>query len=290
VKHDERTITTSDGVDLHVEQWTPDRDVRFVVVISHGNSEHVHRYDRFARVLSGIGGLCFGADYRGQGRSGGKRGHVPSRRTYGDDLRHVMETMRAELPTACDPDAVPWFLFGHSAGGLAAFIYLLDHRDAVPLRGAIISAPFLGLAMKVNPVKLWLGTVVGKVLPTLSVPTGLPADAITRDPEEVERYANDPLRARNVTAWWFNETNANIDRAKAEVPTLELPLLWYSGTGDRVCDHAQSESLFDAMPDPDKHDQTFKAFEGYYHELHNEPPELREPVMAMITGWIEDRL
>ena len=44
------------------------------------------------------------------------------------------------------------------------------------------------------------------------------------------------------------------------------------------------------LEDPEKNDQTFRSFEGYYHELHNDPPEDRQVILEMIGDWIEARL
>ena len=54
--------------------------------------------------------------------------------------------------------------------------------------------------MKVNPVKIAAARLASRVLPRLSFATGLPNDAISRDPEEVAKYAKDALRVDTVTS------------------------------------------------------------------------------------------
>jgi alpha-beta hydrolase superfamily lysophospholipase len=288
VKHTEHTLAAADGTPLHVEVWRPDEPPKFAVVVAHGGAEHVGRYARLAEDLVADGGLVFGPDHRGLGRSGGTRGHVKSFEDYAHDLRTVMLDQAGRGADEERPQALPWFLFGHSMGGLISLVYLLDHEKDVPLHGAIISSPLLGLTMKVNPLKLAVGKLAGAIAPKLSLPSGIPADAICRDPEEVARYVADPLRVPVVTAGWFAAMNAAIARVEQHAQRIELPCLWYVGTGDRIVDHTATERVFASLPHAAERDQTLRSFEGYYHELHNEPDHLRKPVIAMLRGWIAE--
>lgn len=290
VTHSEHTLAAADGIPLHVEVWRPEGAPKFVAVVSHGGAEHVGRYARLAEALVEDGGLVFGPDHRGLGRSGGPRGHAKSFEQLAHDLRTVMLDQAGRGAAEQRPQALPWFLFGHSMGGLIALTYLLDHERDLPLRGAILSSPLLGLTMKVNPVKLAVGKLAGAIAPRLALPSGIPADAISRDPEEVRRYVADPLRVPVVTAGWFAGMNAAIARVEREGSKLELPCLWYVGTGDRIVDPVVTQRVFASFPKTAERDQTLRMFEGYYHELHNEPEHLRKPVFEMIRGWIAAHL
>jgi lysophospholipase len=305
VTHHEQIITAADGTPLHVERWEPKGEVRFVVAIVHGGAEHVGRYDRLARMFGARGGLCFGADHRGQGKSGGRKGHVRSFEEYAADLGQVMQAVAAERPEAERPGAIPWFVFGHSMGGLITLTYLLEQQrapaqadqlaiggavQALPLAGAIISSPLLAVAMKVNPLKRWLGDVAAVVWPTLSLPTGIPSSAICRDPTEVRRYDEDPRRVRTITAGWFGAMKRAAARVRAEVGKIETPCLWYVGTGDTICSHQATLATFRSIPDPDARGTSMHVFDGYYHELHNEPAELRAPVLDMVEEWVLERV
>jgi alpha-beta hydrolase superfamily lysophospholipase len=261
-----------------VEAWAPEGPPKFVVCVCHGAAEHITRYARVAGWFGERGGLTFGADHRGQGSSGGPPGHVES-----------FSQIEA-VPPAAGPDKIPWFLFGHSMGGLVALTYLLDHRDRHPFAGAIVSAPLLGLTLKVPPLKLKVGQLAARFLPRLTLPSGLPPTAISRDPAEVETYRNDRRRIDKVSARWFAAMNDAITRVSADAPQLDLPMLWYVGTGDLVCDPMATRSLFDRLVDPRGRNQSLRSFDGYYHELHNEPELLRQPIKEMLLGWIDQRL
>ena len=287
--HTTRQIQSRD-VRLHVEQWTPEGPPKFVVCMSHGAAEHISRYARVAGWFAERGGLTFGSDHRGQGSSGGSPGHVESFSVYAEDLHAVVTAEIEALPPESRPDKIPWFLFGHSMGGLVALTYLLDHRGRQPFDGAMISAPLLGLTMKVPPLKLKVGQLAARFLPRLTLPSGLPASAISRDPAEVELYTRDLRRIDKVSARWFAAMNAAIVRVSAEAPQLDLPMLWYIGTGDRVCDPTATRALFDRLPEAGNRSQSLRSFDGYYHELHNEPELFRQPIKEMLLGWIDQRM
>jgi alpha-beta hydrolase superfamily lysophospholipase len=290
VTHTELQLSAADGTPLHVERWTPDGEVRFVVVVAHGGAEHVGRYAWLSKALGEVGGLVVGPDHRGQGKSGGPRGHVERFEDYAADLRRVMERTAEDLPASQRPDALPWFVYGHSMGGLITLTYLLDHEKAIPLSGAIVSSPLLGLAMKVGAVKRFAGDVLAKLLPKVTLPTGIPPELICRDPEEVARYRADDRRVGVVSAGWFHALLRAIARVENEIEKVALPMRWAVGTGDGICDHEAMLRVFRSIDDAREHDQTLKIWEGYYHELHNEPEELRAPVWADYRDWILARL
>lgn len=289
VKHEEQTIEAADGTPLRVERWEPRDAPRCVVVLVHGGAEHVGRYERLAQYLGEEGALCFGLDHRGQGASGGRPGHIESFEDYARDLRHVIETMARSRPEGERPEALPWMIFGHSMGGLISLIYLLEHGKAVPLQGAVISSPLIEPAVKIGAVKRMVGTMATKLMPTLSLSAGIPSDHICRDAQEVARYDRDKRRVLTFTAGWFGAMQRATARVRAEVAAIETPCLWYVGTGDLICDHRVTMDVFRSIPDPDARGHTLHCFDGYYHELHNEPAELRAPVFEMVRDFVRAR-
>ncbi len=288
--HTTRDLQTRDHTRIHVETWSPPSPPRFVVCIAHGGAEHIGRYARIAGWFAERGGLTFGADHRGQGKSGGPPGHVEHFSVYANDLAEVVTQQQDNLPENARPDAIPWFLFGHSMGGLIALTYLLDQSGRHPFSGAIISAPLLGLTMKVPPLKLKIGQIAARIAPRLTLPSGIPAASISRDPAEVDAYTRDRRRVDKVSARWFAAMNAAVARVSAEAYKLELPMLWYVGTGDLICDPGATRRVFDTLGQPAIRSQSLRTFDGYYHELHNEPELLRQPIKELLLGWIEPRL
>ena len=279
-----------DGTELHSELWEPEGKVEFVVCIVHGQGEHVSRYDQVASELNAMGGLVFGADHRGEGRSGGIPGHTERFEQYGEDLLDVFRDFQSQFGADRGPDKLPWFIWAHSMGGLITLTYLLDHERDVKLRGVVISAPLLGLKMKIGWLKEKAVRLIAKLAPRLAVPTGIDASTISRDPVQVQRYVADPRRVTKITTSWAVAMERAIDRVEQEVGKISVPMHWYVGTGDMLCDHESTTKVFASLPAAASNDQTIELWAGYYHELHNEPAELRAPVIASIHAWIRARL
>lgn len=51
--------------------WTPEKDLRMVLQISHGMTEHICRYEKLAETLTNNGIAVAGFDLRGHGCNGG---------------------------------------------------------------------------------------------------------------------------------------------------------------------------------------------------------------------------
>ena len=62
------TVTTADGLSLHVREW-PCSNARGSVLIVHGLGEHIGRYAHVAAQLNGLGWAVVGYDHRGHGTS-----------------------------------------------------------------------------------------------------------------------------------------------------------------------------------------------------------------------------
>jgi lysophospholipase len=285
-----RKITTSGGVELHTELWRPEGAPKFVVCLVHGQGEHISRYDQVARELNQIGALVFGADHQGEGRSGGVPGHIERFEDHAANLLELLRDYQAFLGDELGPAKLPWFIWAHSMGGLVTLTYLLDHQRALPLRGVVISAPLLGLTMKVGALKRRAVKLLARLAPKLHVPTGIPPEAISRDPEVVARYVADPRRVTSITTAWANAMEPAIERVEREARTIELPMHWYVGTADQIVDAEAAQKVFASLPDAKGKDQSLEVWSGYFHELHNEPAELREPVIASIHAWILARV
>src|SRR5689334_6880342 len=67
------SLVAADGTCLRCLRWTPDGEVRGVVVVVHGIRDHASRYDALAEALAARGFAVASHDLRGFGSSGGKR-------------------------------------------------------------------------------------------------------------------------------------------------------------------------------------------------------------------------
>ena len=121
---------------IHAMLWRPEGDPRGVVQLIHGMSEHIERYEPFARFLAGNGFIVVGHDHIGHGHSVSNRkllGHMPTE-TGADVLVEDVNTLRY-IAASAFPD-LPYFIFGHSMGSFVLRVYLTRHGQG--LSGAIL--------------------------------------------------------------------------------------------------------------------------------------------------------
>jgi acylglycerol lipase len=229
-----------------------------VVLVAHGVAEHAGRYAHVAEVLVGLGLKVVVADHRGHGRSGGKRLLVRDLSEYSADL----DTLRTlELL-----EGRPTYLLGHSMGGCIALDYALDHQDV--LEALVLSAPAVLPGDDISPLLIRVAKVLGKVVPGLPGQK-LSSASISRDPAVVAAYDADPLNHRGkLPAGVGGAMLRTMDTFPARLPSLRLPLLVLSGTGDTIV-NPEGARLVDRLAGSS--DKTLKEYDGLFHEVFNEP-------------------
>ena len=119
------------------------------------------------------------------------------------------------------------------------------------------------------------------LLPKMGISV-LDASAISQDKAVVDAYVNDPLVYRGkIRARFGAEVLNTMQKLPCQMPKINLPILIMHGTADRLSDPEGSQMLYDRVNSRDK---TLKLYEGFYHEIFNEPG--REQVFADMEDWL----
>ncbi len=266
-------LRASDGTRLHYRIWSAERP-RAALLVSHGLGEHGGRYAALARDLVPRGVAVCAVDHRGHGRSGGGRAYVRRFGEYVDDL----EVVRRAVETT-HFSGLPLLFLGHSLGGLIALRHLAAHPAA--FRGAILSAPLLGVAVKAPRWKVAAAGTLSKVLPWLPLSNEIDPAELSHDPAYVRSYREDPLNHDKITPRLYSELMAHIGHALAEADRLPRPLLFIVPTADTVVDETAVLRFAEALPG----DVTIRRYEGFHHEAHNEVDRAR--VIDDVASWID---
>ena len=270
------TLTTADGHRLHAKRWRVAAP-RAVLLIAHGHGEHSGCYDDFARAVApalGIDILAF--DFRGHGRSDGRRGVI---RRYSD----LLDDLDAWLTAGEDPPGLPRFVLGHSNGGLAA-IRLVETRQT-RLAGLILSNPSLRLIAEAPTWKLLLGRILARVAPWITLKTGISYDQLTQAEDEAAELDNDPLRHHRISPPTYFGMLANGPLAIAEAGRITTPTYLILGGADPIADPAAGRRFFANLGSAD---QTLRVYETMRHEPIHELD--RVAVIAALVDWLGDRL
>jgi alpha-beta hydrolase superfamily lysophospholipase len=270
--HFELQLQTSDGIRLYAQGWLPKTEIKAVVCLVHGQGEHSGRYSHVATALNHAGYILLALDLRGNGKSEGKRGHAPSLEILMDDIAYLTDEATKRFPTS------PRFLYGHCLGGNLVMNYVLSRRPQ--LAGVIASSPLLNLTFKPNRGKVMMAWVIAKIRPSLCADIGVDVAMLSRDPKVSQTLKNDPLYHSYMSAGMYISVMRSARWLMQNAHQFPLPLLLMHGSADGVTSADTSYRLAQiAGPNC-----TFKLWEGFYHELHNEPE--KEQVFETITGWL----
>ncbi len=271
--HTEGNFKTSSGANIYYQSWQPESAPIAVLLVVHGLAEHSGRYMNVVNHFVPRGYAVYGLDHLGHGKSDGTRVYVDRLADYTDPLKTYFDLIQGWHP------GKPIFMLGHSMGGLITSYYLLDHQDE--LQGAIISAPAVKVSDSISPVTIFMGKLLSNITPKAGL-LALDASGVSSDPQVVKDYVNDPLvYTGKTTARLAAEMLGGMQRVTAEAGTLHLPFIVVQGSADKLVDPDGAKMLYEKASSSDK---TIKIYDGYYHEVFNEPG--RAQVLQDVETWL----
>jgi alpha-beta hydrolase superfamily lysophospholipase len=265
---------TNDGLEMFSKAWAPQNKARGVVCLVHGVGENICRYQADGEALAEGGYVLAGFDQRGFGKSEGQRGHTPSLEAYFNDIDLFLAEIAQRYPDQAR------FLYGHSMGGVLVLAYTPVRQPRVA--GVIATGPGLKSSIEAQKMKVFLAKVLGNLVPTFSMKSGVDVQNISRDPQVGDAYNNDPLNHLFVTTAWGKAMLEAIDIALKNAPRFPLPLLLMHGTRDEVA-YPSGSLMFAELAPKDK--VTLKMWDGFKHELHTDPEKAQ--VFKVMVDWLD---
>jgi acylglycerol lipase len=272
---EQATFRSAGDLSISYRSWRTTGRPRGVVVVVPGFNSHSGYYGWVAEQLIAIGLFVYAVDLRGRGKSDGERFYVAQFSDYLSDVAGMVN-----LATVREP-GLPVYILGHSAGGVLACLYTVDHQRE--LAGLVCEsfafqtpAPDFALAVLKG---------LGHVFPHAHV-LRLKNEDFSRDPAVVAAMNADPLIAHETqpTQTVVELVRAD-ERLKNEFSRITLPVLILHGTADKAAKSSGSQIFFDTAGSTDK---TLKLYDGHFHDLLNDVG--KEIVMADVTKWIDARL
>ena len=216
-------------------------------------------------------------DYRGHGKSPGRRGVV---RRYDDlvgDLSSVLTWTARQLPK------LPQFVLAHSNGGQVALRFALERKSSI--EGMVVSNPALRVAVPIASSKLKLGRLLARVAPWVTLAGDGRTGVLTRDPEIQKEHRTDPWRHNRMSPPLFFGMVEGGALLMARAAEIRIPLLMLLGGQDTVIDPTTSREFFDRLGSDDK---TLLIYPKMLHEPLNELG--REQVFDDLIRWLEQHL
>ena len=286
---------------LPARLWVPDGEVKAVLQITHGMTEHMGRYEAFAEYLCPMGIAVAGFDLRGHGANPGD----PEVASFGEggwaasieDMQLFYEHLQRRFPS------LPHFMLGFSLGSFLLREYLTKYPDEGALSGAII--------MGTGHQPGWLLSVMGWIVKgqikkagfdgttdlvrQLSFgtynqkfkPNRTSADWLCADEAELDKYLADPLVRKDISAGLFWELLGSMKRSGRACVYGGLPILLISGQDDPVGNGGKGVQEIHRRLVLGHENVTIKLFPGARHDLLHEEKGGAEEARKLIAEWIK---
>jgi alpha-beta hydrolase superfamily lysophospholipase len=274
-----KVYASFDGMKLSGYLWEPQETPKAIINLVHGFGEYSERYDHWAMRFVEKGFAIHAIDYRGHGKSDGRRGHIKEHDDFLKDIDVLIKESKKLYPN------LPQFIYGHSMGGNIVTNYILKRENN--FKGAIISSPWYRLAFTPSVLILFFARIMNKIYPKFTQKSTLDVKGISHDQEVVAAYLSDPLIHEKISARMFYEIYKTGQWVLENTDKIELPILIQHGNDDNVTSYKASKEFADAAKKLNK-EITYKEWDGLYHELHNELE--KDKIFEFVHSWIEEKL
>ena len=298
------TLNSPTGARLRLRVSAPDGAVRGVVQIHHGLSEHSARYGRFADYLASRGFAAGAHDHRGHGETNApdaKPGYFAPRKGWDavvEDALAVEDALRTRFP------GKPVIVFGHSMGGVVAMTHAMARSGeidglavwnanmALGGRAGLMRA-VLGietLFKRADAPSTWMDALAFKAWGKQVKTARTDFDWLSRLPEEVDRYVNDPLCGQPATIqlWrdFIDGAERGADEHRLRAMRKDLPIHLAAGGDDPATDKGQAmKTLAARLYNARFTDATMRFDPRARHETLNDIGY--EQAMSDFTDWAE---
>lgn len=305
---EEGTLTLPDGTKLYTKTWKPiQQPPRAILAFVHGFSDHCNAYYELFPTLASHGIEVRSFDQRGWGRSVTQpkdRGRTGPTSTVLSDMHSFFRSVNARAAE----DSIPLFLMGHSMGGAQVLYYVLhpespfntqqDSSGAPKFEGVIAYSPLVALHPSSRPSMFTVkaGRLAGMLMPNHQRYSPLDPNTMSRDEKICADWAADELCHDTGTleglagmldrGIWLEELFRQDPKPLQGVRFGKLLPMWFGhGSGDLVTDYHATKRLAAALG-TGAENVTFRTYDGAYHKLHADLPEVKTLFAADVVEWI----
>jgi len=295
-----RLPAAADGQAGYVHVWQGRAPASGVVLLAHGMGEHALRYQPLAESLVAAGFDVYANDHRGHGQTVREASQLGD---YGPEgWRGLIDDALLLARRIRDDYEVPVLIMGHSMGSMLVQHLLTEASelyDGAALSGT--TAVDVMAAAAAAPAAAEESAEAGETDLFASFnaafePVRTPSDWLSRDPEQVDLYVDDPLCGFSVTDASF----ASLMEAGAAYSTPEatsrirpeLPIYVFAGDKDPVgAGGVLVRRVVDRYREAGIQDVELKLYPDARHEVFNETN--REEVVRDFLAWatrVRDRV
>ncbi|ANZ33114.1 alpha/beta fold hydrolase [Staphylococcus carnosus] len=258
-------------------KWETESEAKGVIVIAHNLLEHTGRYAYVITSLRRNGYHVIMGDLPGQGQtSRSNKGQIDNFEVYHE---HILEWLRI-----ASEYKLPTFLMGVGLGGLIT-LNLLE-RTELPIEGIILLSPLAAFQKNNKTRKNMLTSNVGAGVKDMRFNLGIEPEHLTRNEEVIEETKQDGLMLKKVSYHWYKEVVNVMKKTMEHLEDIQsIPMCLMYGKDDKI---VETEAILEIKNRVKSDELYFKAWDGLYHEIHNEPE--RPLVMRYILSYLNNKV
>lgn len=307
MRQEEFNFLSADGhTSIHGVEWIPDGKARAIIIILHGVTENIMRYEKFAQYFTEKNYVVAGAEHLGHGRSIGQSGlsmYFGPKGSWNWIVEDAHTTYKY-IKKKYSERNIPVIFFGFSLGSFVLRDYMIrypqDLSTAVIAGTGQTNAAILTIMQGIVKIQEILHgeKTVTSLIKALTfgtynkhfAPNRTEYDWLCANESELDKYIADPLRGEYMTVGLFRELLYGMKRTGSleniKRGNIEVPVLFLSGSEDAVGDFAKgvqaAEKLFEKAG---YKDIGYKIFPEMRHDVLHEKNS--SEVLDYIRNWIE---
>lgn len=292
--------------DIHGVKWLPEKEVKGIIQIVHGMTEHILRYEEFAKYFTERGYIVVGIDLLGHGTSIAEDskamyfGPIGSWKYVVKDISECKEIVQKEYPNK------PLYLIGFSLGSFIVRTYIIKMKHKVD--GIILIGTGQKKKFELALAKMMVRKEVNKIgeentndaIRKMSLesynkyfkPNRTYCDWLLANEEALDEYIGDELCGDSISSGLFYEMiNAMIytgNKKNIAKMDMDIPILLLSGKDDPVGDFGKGiDMVYKLFDKAGVKSIEKKLYQGMRHDILREKD--KENVYNDIINWIETR-
>jgi len=292
INKEEGFFKSADNVtQIHYIKWSSDGEPKAIVQIVHGMSEHIDRYDDFARYLVSNDCVVFGNDNLGHGKSvlsEDRYGYFGQEEGWKNLIKDIHSLSKLIKENEKEYQNLPYILIGHSMGSLLAREFCAIYGNEVSMAifiGTNGGHPLIDVGIKLcekriaqkgaltkadDINKIAFGKYNKKAYPRHS-----DYDWLSRDLDQVDKFIQDPLCGITFTYSGFLDLFKLVKEVSGKQWAVKVPsdltIYFLSGNNDPVGNYSHGVvKVADWLISTNHKNVLVKFYEDARHEILNE--------------------
>ena len=308
VKNEFYYLSSDNKTQIHAVEWKPEKEIIGVIQIAHGVTEHILRYEQFAKFFTQKGFVVVGNDHLGHGTSIAKNSkpmYFGPKNSWNFVVQDIETCRKMTKEKYSD---IPYVLLGFSLGSFLVRTYLIDYAKE-PIDASIIMGTGYIPNFKIAIAKMIANNEAKKVgdentspviksltfetYNKLFKPNRTECDWLCSNEKAIDEYLADPLRGKNYSAGLFIELlsgmqyTSNLKNIKKM--NKKIPIFLLSGDKDPVGEFGKGViKTFDILRKAGIENVDIKLYKDLRHDILHE--ENRNNIYADIYNWLEKNI